>query len=91
MTIWCIIISVLLVTTIFSVADMVIRAENIYMQDRRGSWHIKLKNISQDTAGEISRRSDITAVGWSEDFKFEADQSYYVNEKKAASYGTDET
>lgn len=91
MTILCIIISVLLVTTIFSVADMVIRAENIFMQDRHGSWHIKLKNISQDTAGEISRRSDITAVGWSEDFNFDADQSYYVNEKKAVLYGTDET
>ena len=91
MTILCIIISVLLVTTIFSVADMVIRAENIFMQDRHGSWHIKLKNISQDIAGEISRRSDITAVGWSEDFNFDADQSYYVNEKKAVLYGSDET
>ena len=91
MTILCIIISVLLVTTIFSVADMGIRAENIYMQDRHGSWHIKLENISQDTVGEIGRRSDITTVGWSEVFNYDADQSYYVNEKKAALYGTDET
>lgn len=91
MTILCIIISVLLVTTIFSVADMVIRAEDIYMQNRHGSWHIKLENISQDIAEEISRHSDITAVGWSEVFNYDADQSYYVNEKKAVLYGTDET
>ena len=91
MTILCIIISVLLVTTIFSVADMVIRAENIYMQDRHGSWHIKLENISQEAVEEISGRSDITTVGWSEVFNFDADQSYYINEKKAALYGTDET
>ena len=91
MTILCIIISVLLVTTIFSVADMGIRAETVYMQKRHGSWHIKLENISQDTVGEIGRRFDITAIGWSEVFNPDADQSYYVNEKKAALYGTDET
>lgn len=91
MTILCVIISVLLVTTIFSVADMVTRAENIYMQNRHGSWHIQLKNIPQDIAQEISERSDVTAVGWSEVFNFDADQSYYVNEKNAALYGTDET
>ena len=91
MTILCVIISVLLVTTIFSVADMVIRAENIYMLDRHGNWHIKLENISQEAVEEISRRSDITTVGWSEVFNFDADQSYYINEKKAALYGTDET
>ena len=82
MTILCIIISVLLVTTIFSVADMGIRAETVYMQKRHGSWHIKLENISQDTVGEIGRRFDITAIGWSEVFNLDADQSYYVNEKK---------
>lgn len=91
MILFCIIISVLLVTTIFSVADMGIRAENIYMQDRHGKWHIKLENISQDTVEEIGRRSDIAAIGWSEVFNFDADYSYYVNEKKAALYGTDET
>lgn len=91
MTILCIIISVLLVTTIFSVADMGNRAENAYMQDRHGSWHIKLENISQDIAEEISRRSDVTAVGWSEVFNFDADQSHYINEKNATLYSADET
>lgn len=91
MTVLCIIISVLLVTTIFSVADMVIRAEEIYMQDKHGRWHMKLENIPQHTAGKISKRSDIAAIGWSEVFNFDADQSYYVNEKKAVLYGTDET
>lgn len=91
MTILCVVISVLLVTMIFSVADMVTRAEDAYMQDRHGSWHIKLEKLSQDIAEEISQRSDVTAVGWSEVFNFDADQSYYINEKKATLYGTDET
>lgn len=91
MIILCIVISVLLVTTIFSVADMATRAENAYMQDRHGSWHIRLENISQDITEEISQRSDVTAVGWSETFNFDADQPYYINEKSAALYSTDET
>lgn len=91
MIILCIVISVLLVTTIFSVADMATRAENAYMQDRHGSWHIRLGNISQDIAEKISQRSDVTAVGWSEVFNFDTDQPYFINEKKAALYSTDET
>ncbi|MCM1160582.1 MAG: FtsX-like permease family protein [Roseburia sp.] len=90
MIILCIIISVFLVTTIFSVTDMVIRAENSYMQDRHGSWHIQLENISSNVAEEISERSDIAAVGWSESFNFDADQQYYINERDATLYGTDE-
>lgn len=91
MIILCVIISVFLVTTIFSVADMTIRAENSYMQDRHGSWHIQLENISPDIAEEICQRFDVTAVGWSEVFNIDVDQPYYINERSAALYGTDET
>ena len=91
MIILCIIISVFLVTTIFSVADMSVRAEDADLQTRHGSWHIKLENISPDIADEISQRSDVTAVGWSENFNSDADQPYYINEKRAALYRTDET
>ena len=90
MTLLCIIISVLLVTTIFSAADMTIRGESLSMQDRHGSWHIQLKNISQDIAEEIGQREDVTAVGRSTAFNFDADQSYYIGERSAALYGTDE-
>lgn len=89
MTILCIIISVLLVTTIFSVTDMFIRAESGGLQEKHGNWHIKLENISEDTAQKIDKRSDVMAIGWSEVFNSDADHPYYVGEKKAALYGTD--
>jgi len=90
MTILCIIISVFLVTTIFSVADMMIRRESEDLQNKHGSWHIGLENISPDIAEEISRRPDVTNVGWSEIFNFDADEPYYIGEKKAALYGVDD-
>lgn len=89
MTIFCVIISVLLVTTIFSVADMFIRTQSEGLRQKHGNWHIRLENISQDTAEEISRRSDVAAIGWSETFNTDGDQSFYIGEKKAALYGAD--
>ena len=89
MTIFCVIISVLLVTTIFSVADMWIRTSSEGLQQKHGNWHIRLENISQDTAEEISQRPDVAAIGWSETFNTDGDQPFYIGEKKAALYGTD--
>lgn len=89
MTILCIIISVLLVTTIFSGADMMIRTESNFLQKKHGSWHIQLEDLSKDIAEEISRRADVTVIGWSEKFNADADLPYYIGEKKATLYGTD--
>lgn len=89
MTILCIVISVFLVTTIFSVADMFIRTESGALQEKHGNWHIKLDNISPDIAEEISQHPDVMAIGWSEMFNSDADQPYYIGEKKATLYGTD--
>ncbi len=89
MTILCIVISVLLVTTIFSVADMFIRTKSEELQKKHGKYHIQLENISQSIGEEIGSRLDVTAVGWSEAFNTDADQPYYIGEKRAALYGAD--
>ena len=91
MMILCIIISVLLVTTIFSAADMIIRGETVTMQAKHGNWHIQVNNISDEIAEEISNRPDVTAVGWSAVFNEDAAQPYTIGERKATLYGTDET
>ena len=89
MTIFCIIISVLLVTAIFGVADMFIRTQSEELRHKHGNWHIRLENISQDIAEEIGRRPDVAAIGWSETFNTDAEWPCYVGEKKAALYGPD--
>lgn len=91
MTLLCIIISVLLVTAIFDISDMLIRTESTLMLEKHGSWHIKLDNLSPQVAKEISQNPDVTAMGWSAAFNFDADQPYYIGERKAALYGIDET
>jgi putative ABC transport system permease protein len=91
MTLLCIIISVLLVTAIFSVSDMLLRTQSSTMQGKHGSWHFELDTISQEMGAEISQRSDVTAIGWSAVFNSDADQPFYIGERKAALYGTDAT
>lgn len=91
MTILCIIMAVFLVTAIFSVADMMIQTESGLMINKHGNWHIKVENISQDTVTKINERSDVTAVGGACVFNFDGQQPYYVNEKRAVLYGTEET
>ncbi len=92
MTLFCIIISVFLVTAIFSVAEVFIRTEDKNMQNKHGSWHIRIADLPPDIADDISQRADAAAIGWSSDpFNFDAEQPCYIGERKAALYGTDET
>lgn len=91
MTLLCIIISVFLVTAIFSIAELFLRAESRYMQEKHGNWHIRIDGISQETAEEIGGRPDVEAAGWCESFNADGDQPYDIGEKKAALYGVDET
>lgn len=91
MTLLCIIISVLLVTAIFSVSDMLLRTETTFMQEKHGSWHIQLDNISQENAKEISQRPDVKAIGWSAVFNSDADKPYFIGKRKATLFGTDKT
>ncbi len=90
MTILCIVFAVFLVTAIFSVADMVTQGEHIAMINKHGNWHISLPDVSQDTAQGIRARPDVTAAGFSSVFNLDGEQPYYVNEKKAVLYGTEE-
>ena len=91
LTLLCIIISVFLVTAIFSIAELSIRAVSEYMQEKHGNWHIRIDGISQETAEEIGGRPDVEAAGWCESFNTDGDQPYDIGEKKAALYGVDET
>ncbi|MCD8355842.1 MAG: FtsX-like permease family protein [Clostridia bacterium] len=91
MTILCIIFAVFLVTSIFSVADMMIRTESGFMLSKHGNWHIELENVSQDVIEEIGGRPDVTAIGAAAVFNFDGEQPYHINEKRAVLYGTEET
>ena len=59
MSIFCIMLAVFLVTTIFGMADMFIRSQILQAQQESGNWHIAIKNISNEEAAIIASRPDI--------------------------------
>lgn len=90
MTIICIILSVFLVTTIFSMADMGIRMEKARVINKHGNWHIQIKNISKNDSELIASRPDINATSWYNVLNYEIDKDYYIGNKKVAFCGVDE-
>lgn len=91
LTIWCIIISVFLVTAIFSISDMFYRKENDTLQNKHGNWHLELQGLSEDMAEEIGGRPDVEEWGLAQSYNTDGEQSYFLGEKKAALYGADGT
>ncbi len=91
MTILCIVLAVFLVSAVFSMADMGIRAEKVNMISKHGNWHIKLRETNDSTAKNIFSRSDVAAASWYDSINYKIDKDYYINGKKAAVCGIDRT
>lgn len=90
MSIFCIVLAVFLVTTIFGMADMFVRSQIIKTQAETGNWHIALRNISDEDAAIIAARSDIEAVVAYDVLNFRGDQGYTLNGTETLICGSDE-
>lgn len=62
MSVFCIYLSVLLVTAIFGMADMYIQSQLIKTKQEDGNWHIALKSISDAEAELIAARPEVRVL-----------------------------
>lgn len=90
MTLFCIIIAVLLVTAVFSLADMGVRMETMHSMESHGNWHIRIMNIPEDTAKKIGSRKDIDAISEYAVTNLDMTKDYSINGIKTALCGVDE-
>lgn len=90
MVLLCIIISVLLVTTIFSMADMGIRMEKTRMIESHGYWHIMLRGVDQELTREITGSEDIVAASLYDILNYDLSQDYNIQGKSCAVAGVEE-
>ena len=90
MSIFCIVLSVFLVTTIFGMADMFVRSQIIKTQAETGNWHIALRNISDEDAAIMAARPDVEAVVSYDVLNFRGDQGYTLNGTETLICGSDE-
>lgn len=90
MTFLCIIISVLLVTTIFSMADMAIRMEKVRAIESHGNWHVMLKEPSDQQVAEIAQRPDVVAAQRYDGLNFDLSKDYSIQGKTCVIVGADD-
>lgn len=91
LTLICIILAVFLVSTVFSMADMGVRAEKVNMINKHGNWHICLREMDSSIADNIFERSDVAAASWYDAINYKIDKDYYINGKKTAICGVDKS
>ena len=60
----CIMLSVCLVTAIFSMADMAMRSQKNYFIKSNGEYHAALHDVEAETAELVSARVDVALSGW---------------------------
>ena len=90
MSVFCIILSVFLVTAIFGMADMFIRGQILQAQSENGNWHIGIRDITDEDAAVLAARPDIKSVSAYGVLNFRGDQGYTLSNKDAAIFGCDE-
>lgn len=91
MSIFCIVLSVFLVTVIFGMADMFIRSQIMQARLEYGNWHVAFRDISEEQASLISARPEVTASSWYGILNFRGDEGYTLSGKNLAICGSDES
>ena len=90
MTMMCIIISVFLVTAIFSMADMGIRMEKSRVIQGHGYWHIMLRELSDEQREQITQRADVMAFSRYDGLNYNLSEDYTIKGKNCVIIGGDE-
>lgn len=90
MSVFCIILAVFLVTTIFGMADMFIRSQIIATQAETGNWHIAVQDISDEDAAVMAARPDVSALSSYGVFNYRGNEGYALDGISAVICGSDE-
>ena len=64
LTIICIAISVMLVTAVFSMADMSIKSQRNTAINNYGNWHLIIHDITEETASEVANEESVHVADW---------------------------
>lgn len=90
MSVFCIFLSVFLVTAIFGMADMYIRSQLIKTRQEDGDWHIALSKISDETAALIAARPDVETVTCYGTLNYRLDKGYTIADKDVVICGSED-
>lgn len=89
MSIFCIFLSVFLVTAIFGMADMYIRSQLLKTKLEDGNWHIALNDISNAEAKLIAARPEVNVLSCYGTLNYQLDMGYQIAGKDVVVCGSD--
>lgn len=89
MSIFCIFLSVFLVTTIFGMADMYIRSQLLKTKQEDGNWHIRLSRISDAEAELIAARPEVKVLSCYGTLNYQLNMGYQIAGKDVVICGSD--
>ncbi|MDE7231949.1 MAG: ABC transporter permease, partial [Lachnospiraceae bacterium] len=90
LTLICIVLSVFLVTSVFSLAEIMTKGEEEAMIKKHGSHHIIVSGLSEEEAGQIADQSDVDASAWYRELGEDIYEGYQINDKRVILYGTEQ-
>lgn len=90
MTIFCIMLAVILITGVFTMADMEYRHENVRMMEKHGNWHIALKNVTREEVEAVSKEAWIMEGCWYDVINYDLNEDYTVSGKQTVVCGADQ-
>lgn len=91
MSIFCIFLSVFLVTTIFGMADMYIQSQLLMTKQEDGNWHISLQKISDEEAALIALRPEVNVLACYGTLNYHLDMGYTIAGKDVVICGSEES
>ena len=90
MSVFCIMLAVFLVATIFGMADMFIRSQMLQTRLEHGLWHIGVQNITDADVREIARMESVENASRYGVLNFRGDEGYTFAGKDIIIAGIDE-
>lgn len=90
MSIFCIVLAVFLVTTIFGMADMFVRSQIVQARLDGGNFHAALRYITDEEAFLIAQRPDIKAAARYGVLNYRGEDGYTLSGKTTVIMGCDE-
>lgn len=91
MTRICILLAVFLVTVIFGMADMEIRAQRMQALQKDGGWHVGFMGLSEEQRALLPLRPEIESLARYYVLNYSLDQDYLLEGKQAVICGFDES
>ena len=89
MTIFCIILAVFLVTSVFSMVDF----EYMHMKEKlirdHGNWHIVLNHVSKEEAEGVWNEADVKAACWYDTINYDLDETVWLDGRLLCVIGTE--